>query len=391
MTRTTKKSRGGGKGPVCALCQAALVASPYPDLFLHTDSPGCSVVLTDALGVCVDDTYELVDGEIYQREAPVAAPNVPVSFGGAMFIDGVAVSATPEGSGYVAVDFATRKLFESINKPVLGGSSGARGWSSISTFQRCRYLWKNQYGSGKSVIDETQPGPDALEVGSLTHLFLAIHYLQRIDPSYPIDPEAAKRFLELQLVTPAVINQAWELFDGYRAYWGTEDWMRPLAVEELVVDPRTGFSCRWDLVFEVTKPFENLLPGVYVSDHKTASKNDMVTRDQWQNDGQILGNVDLYNRLGYRKRFGPLRGACINLLIKTKVPQYLRSIVLPQKRVLSDHHKSLKIWDAEMRVAEALGSYPRSRASCVTRYHGFCPLFHHCAGVEDDGPREIDP
>lgn len=390
MTRTTRKTRGGGKAKLCALCKADLVASPYPDLLIHTESTACSVVITDALGVCVDDSYELVDGEIYAREAPVAAVNVPVSFGGAMFINGVAMSTTPEGSGYVGADFAMRKLFESIDKPYLGGSSGSRGWSSVSTYQRCRYLWKDKYGSGKSVIDETLPGPEALEVGALVHLFLAIHYLQRIDVTYPVDPEAAKRFLELQLVTPAVLEQAWSLFDAYRAFWGAEEWMRPLAVEELALDPRTGFSCRWDLVFEVLKPFENMLPGVYVCNSKTASKNDIATRDGWQNDGQILGEMDLFNRLGYHKRFGPLRGNCINLIIKTKVPQFFRQIVLPQKRVLNDHHRTLKIFDAEMRLAEATGLYPRSRAACITRYGGLCELFQHCAGVDDDSPREIE-
>lgn len=391
MTKPSKKTRRSGKGPVCALCKTSLVSSAYPDLMLHPDHAECTVVVTDRLGVCVDDVYEVVDGEIYAREAPVAAPNVPVAFGGAIFIDGVAVNASPEGSGYTAVDGAIKQLFESVGKPHLGGSSGSRGWSSVSTFQRCRYLWRHKYGSGKSAIDETQPGPEALETGSLVHLFLALHYTQRIDPTYPVDPETARRFIELKLVTPAVLSNAWALFDGYRAFWGVEDWMRPLAVEELAVDPRTGFSCRWDLVFEVTRPFENLFPGVYVADHKTAAKNDAVTRDQWQNDGQILGEIDLYNRLGYHKRFGPLRGACINLIIKTKTPQYMRSVVLPQKRVQTDHHKSLKIWDAEMRLADATGLFPRSRAACITRYHGFCELFQHCAGADDDGPREIEP
>lgn len=387
MTRGTKKS----KGPICALCSATLVASPYATLFLHTESAQCKVVITDALGVCVDDVYYIADdGQIYQHEVPVVGTPAPVEFGGGIFIDGIAVNV-PDGAGYLSVDSATQKLFASIEQPYLGGSSGSRGWSSISTFQRCRYLWKNQYGSGRSAINPDTPGPDALEIGSLVHLFLAIHYSQRINPLYPIDPEQAKRFLALAPVTPATLETAWQLFDAYRVYWGDEEWMKPLAVEELAVDPRTGFSCRWDLIFEVVKPYENMLPGVYVCNHKTGSANSQVMREQWMNDGQVLGEIDLYQRLGFHKRFGALRGNCINLIIKTKVPQFLRSIVLPQKRVLTDHHKSLKIWDAEMRVAEATGSFPRSRAACITKYQGFCPLFQHCAGGDDDAPREIDP
>jgi len=122
MTKPSKKTRRSGKGPVCALCKASLVPSAYPDLMLHPDHAECTVIITDGLGVCVDDAYEVVDGEIYAREAPVVAPNVPVAFGGAIFIDGVAMSASPEGSGYTAVDGAIKQLFETVGKPHLGGS-----------------------------------------------------------------------------------------------------------------------------------------------------------------------------------------------------------------------------------------------------------------------------
>ncbi len=143
-----------------------------------------------------------------------------------------------------------------------------------------------------------------------------------------------------------------------------------------------------DLVFRVEKPHENLLPGVFCVNHKTASDNGMVTREQWKNDGQILGEIDLYERLGYHKKWGQLRGACINLIIKTKSPQYTRSYVYPARGILRDHRKGLKIWSAAMDMAEATGIYPRARAACVTKFRGFCELHEHCAGADE--PREIE-
>ncbi len=379
----------GSKKPKCVLCGAALVDSSTDGFLLHTDVAGCEVVITDRLGVCVDDVYELIDGQVYERLVMAVTTPAPVDFSGVVYSDGVPV-AGHDASAFLSADAGARRLFDSINRPYLGGSSGSRGWSSVSTFQKCPYLWQVKYRGAKSLYNPDVPGPEALEIGSLTHLFLAIHYSQRIDPTYPVDPYAARRFLSLAPVTPAYLEAAWQLFDGYLAYWGDEAWMTPLAVEELAVDPRSGFSCRWDLIFRVDAPFENMLPGIYVCNSKTAGDNSAVTRDQWKNDGQILGEIDLYQRLGYHRRFGPLRAACVNILIKTKVPQYTRSLVIPSKPILRDHHNSLRVWDAQMRLAEATGNYPRSRASCITRYRGFCELFDHCAGADGDLPREVD-
>ena len=163
--------------------------------------------------------------------------------------------------------------------------------------------------------------------------------------------------------------------------------MTPLAVEHLAADPRDGVSCRWDLVFRIDRPFMGQLPGVYVCNTKTASDKGKTTLEQWHNDGQILGEVDLYSRLKYEKLWGPLRGACINLVIKTKVPQYHRTWVSPSKAVLRSHRYERGIWIAQMELAAATGLYPRSRAPCVTKWRGLCELFDHCAGA--DAPREF--
>lgn len=374
----------------CVLCRVALTSSPYDGIWLHPDVTTCRVRVTDNLGISADDAYVIEGGQLYASEATAATATEPVAVGGAVFTtDGVVMF--DQTSAWFSADVGAKRLFDQIEQPYLGGSSGLRGWSSISTYQKCPHLWKLKYGGGSRTLARgDEPGPQALEIGSLVHLFLAIHYSQRINPLYPCDPEQAKRFLELVPVTPAYLEEAWRLFDGHRAYYGDESWMKPLAVEEQVVDPRTGFSCRWDLVFEVPEPYETLLPGVYVCNHKTGSANTLVGREEWRNDGQIFGEIDLYDQLGYHRRWGALRGAYINRIIKTKTPQYQRIFVQPSKGVLKEHRKSLAVWTAQMEVAAATGNYPRARAACVTRYQGLCEQFDNCAGSTGDEPREIE-
>lgn len=370
----------------CVLCRVALTSSTYDGLWLHPDVDTCRVRVTDNLGISVDDQYVVEAGQLYATATEASA--APVEFGGAVFTtDGEVIFDT--ASAFFSADTGAKRLFDQIEQPFLGGASGPRGWSSVSTFQRCPHLWKSKYGGGPRKFGE-QPGPPALEIGSLTHLFLSIHYMQRINPLYPCDPEQAKRFLQLVPVTPNFIEEAWRLFDGHRAYYGDESWMRPLAVEEQAVDPRSGFSCRWDLVFEVIEPYETLLPGVYVCNHKTGSANTLVSREEWRNDGQIFGEIDLYEQLGYHRRWGALRGAIVNRIVKTKAPQYQRIFVQPTKSVLKSHRKSLAIWSAAMATAEATGNFPQARAACVTRYQGLCELFDECAGSTGDEPREIE-
>lgn len=380
-TRTPKRK--------CVLCGTALSPSPYEGIFIHSETPACQVAVADHLGISIDETYELVNGEVFARAADdPPADNALVEFGGTVFTVNGQPIITNEAAFY-STESAAKKMFEAADKPYLGGASGLRGWSSISTFQTCRYLWKSKYG-GRNILGD-RPGTESQEIGSLVHIFLALHYMRRIDSSYPIVPEDARRFFELAPVTPGYLQHAWLLFDAYRLHYGDESWMTPLAVEELAVDPRTGFSCRWDFVFRVEHPFENLLPGVFVANSKTAGDNGMTTREQWKNDGQILGEIDLYDRLGYHRRWGALRAACVNLLIKTKVPQFHRAWVYPPKAILRDHHKSLKVWTAEMDLAAATGDYRRSRASCVTKWRGLCELHDHCSGADGDAPREIEP
>lgn len=374
------------KSRTCLLCGTAVTPTAYEGLFLHAPEAGCGVRVTNHLGLSIDDLYEVVDGEIFTLSRSVEDVEVSAMAIAPMVIDGATAGDGGATTGFVSIDVASRRLFDNVGLPFPGGMSGLKGWSSISTFQACRYLWKQKYGI-KTAVDESIPKSEALEVGSIVHLLLAVHYSRIIDPAYPLTVEDTISALRALLVVPAYLDKAVSYVQGYFVEYHDElDWMRPLAVEHLATDPITGVSCRWDIVFEIIKPHRGQLPGVYVCNTKTARDAGRVTMEQWKNDGQILGEIDLYRRLKYEKRWGKLRGACINLIIKTQVPAYRRSWIHPSDAVLRNHVHDRAVWLAEMAMAEATGLYPRSRASCVTKY-GLCQLHDHCAGA--DAPREI--
>jgi hypothetical protein len=106
----------------------------------------------------------------------------------------------------------------------------------------------------------------------------------------------------------------------------------------------------------------------------------------WKNDGEIIGLVDLYERIHMWRRFGPLQGVCVNLLGKQQVPQFERTYIFPSKRLVRDHRRGLQVWSAMLDLAKASDHFPRARAACITRYGGLCDHYDHCA--QEDVARE---
>lgn len=203
----------------CVLCKAPLSPSPYDGLWLHPESTTCQVRVTDHLGLSLDDRYG-VDAEGIFTVAAEPAEEATLGAGafetaGLITTDGVVVanlgSVTP---AFVSVEVAAQGLFEQAGLPYLGGSSGSYGWSSVSTFQKCLYLWKKTYGARDPVLGGDLS--EALEVGSITHIFLALHYSRWIDPAYPLTAEDARRYFAAAGVTPLFVDKAWTLFESYR-------------------------------------------------------------------------------------------------------------------------------------------------------------------------------
>lgn len=317
----------------------------------HPIVADCQVTFTDQWGVSLDD------------EQPI---DVLRQIDRGFFVD----TFTP-------VDVATLAAFTKRKLPRLGGPSTGFGWSSFGLFQRCQYAWKLRY------VDRAQPlvmvESPALAVGGLFHTFIALWYMKRLDPSYGISPE--ELHAELAAVcNPAFVAEAWRVFRAYALHYKFEE-ITPLALEYDLVDPRTNESCRYDMIAYIEHERPNLLPGTYVVEHKTASRFDYDTLLAWPNEGEVLGQIDLWERLKLEKRFGPLQGVIINITGKQKDPQFHRTIVAPSTWAIDSHRDDLRRWNATMQIAKATNSFPRSRRNCVDRY-GRCDWYDHCATGE---------
>lgn len=406
MSAKAAKKQESSPAVTCILCKAPLEESTARGLLLHEETKLCEVRITDKFGISLDDKYEIIDGEIYERQLPLF-PNDPIASKPTLLWDADEPKkeekalkledfkihlpiAGGKGSSLIEIptfknhEEAINSLFEEHGQDKLGGASGDLGWSSFYSFQRCPYLWKRSYLDGFRFKDEV---PNALIIGSLLHLFLALRYQTWIDLTYSINPDIAYAYLSTQGINPEALREAWRIYDAYRAeYEGEQAYMLPQAVEYHTVDPRTKESCRYDMIAKVdgtkTPPGMSLKSGTYVVEHKTTSRRDDSSLTGWVNDGEIIGQVMLYDRLKLYKRFGPLQGVIINLCGKQKKPAFDRVQVSPVRWQKNQHAKDLKVWQAFRELCVAQGSFPRSRANCINRW-GKCSQWDHCAGSEE--------
>lgn len=335
--------------PTCLLCGVALEALS-DERQRHPETDDCDVRLTDAWGVAIVE-----DGE--------AAPEPPEPL---------------DIKTYPFVDEVLAELFAKAGVPRLGGVSSGRGWSSVSTFQRCPHAWNLKYRQQKKpwILIESP----SLAIGSLIHTFLAAHYQQIIDAAYPLSPddiyEVTRRFAD-----PTFVEEAWRVFVAYRLYYQIEV-IQPLAVEYDLKDPRTGESCRFDLIAYFPETVADRLAGTWIIEHKSTSRFDGDTLEGWGNDGEVIGQVALWKRLGLDLRFGKLQGVIVNLLGKHKVPQFVRTLVAPESWQIEAHRDDLKKWEALIQLSASTNSFPRARSGCINRY-GRCSYFDECLSGED--------
>ena len=346
---------------LCLLCGARLTPVSATRQ-RHPKRDTCLVTLTDNWGVSAEPEPELE-----------AEPETD------FVVEGIVL--------YPSVESVLKEIFEAAKLPRLGGISSGRGWSGISLFQRCPYAWFRRHLAKKQAEFMPTVAPPALEIGILVHTFLAIYYTRMITPDYPLTPEAvyeAARFKG----NPELIAEGWRVFTGYRLYYMHENIM-PLAIEHDLKDPRTGESCRYDLIafFPEDEPGsgtrrDGILPGTWEVEHKTAGRFDDATLNGWANDGEVIGQVMLWERLGLDKRFGPLRGAMVNILGKQpKDQRFHRTRVAAPSWQTAQHAADLRSWEAQIRAAQASNHFPRARGNCIGRF-GKCSEYEHCATTE---------
>lgn len=283
------------------------------------------------------------------------------------------------GYPWTLFDAAVVEIFAEAKLQRPGGASGGLGWSSFSTFQRCPFLWQQQQLRGDRVSTYVNESP-ALVIGSAVHLFLALHY--EAMRGYPLDAKTLRDRLLERNCNPEYIAEAWRLYDLYSIYYANEP-IEVLAVEQLAFDPKTGESCRYDMIARFTKAYQSFAPGTYIFEHKTVPRLDDTALTGWRGDGEIIGQWMLWKRLKYDKKYGPLQGTVMNLLPKTKEPSFTRVAVNVMPWQLRAHARDLQQWLALRNLFISLGSFPRSRANCINRW-GKCQLWEHCADAEKD-------
>ena len=220
------------KTVTCAICQNEASASTAEGIFVHgsaraiaTSAYGCTVELVDKFGISFDDTYELGtddnDDEIvyHKNTAPIPEGFIATS---TCVVRGNEVPLYTFQQ-FQPIDQATQEIFDEHSLPRLGGASGDVGWSSISTFQKCPYLWQRQYMNplGRQRIETP-----AFAFGGLMHTMLALHYT-----GAGITPEEMRDALLAKNVDAEIVGDVWRIFEAYRLYYGgTKDPLRALNI-----------------------------------------------------------------------------------------------------------------------------------------------------------------
>jgi hypothetical protein len=326
----------------------------------HPQAADCEVQYTDAWGISVEldeqsDEPTIDVGRIAPEDGGIVLQRYP-------FVDDVLVEA-----------------FESYGMPRLGGKSSGMGWTSFENYQRCPYLYKMRYVENRPAIVLVESPSRA--IGSLIHAFLALYYrgmMEGVDG--PTVEEVYERVRNK--ADPTVVAEAWRVFEAYTWYYQGEE-IIPLAIEYDLKDPRTYESCRLDLIAFFPTEALGRRPGTYNIEHKSASRFDQDTIDGWQCNGEVLGQVALWKRLGLDKRFGELKGTIVNILGKQKEPKFHRTLVAPSSMQLAQHLQDLKRWEGLMNLSRSMDTWPRARNGCIGRY-GRCDYYDHCAGVEPE-------
>lgn len=351
--------------PNCILCDCELApcdldrADPAlsVELYAHPASDECLVRHCDRFGVCIDEIYDtFVATASANDDAPEEVPgSINLSI-------------------YPSMDVALGEAFQAYGLERLGGQSTGRGWSSFNLFQKCPYAWKRRYiEKAKPLIVVEAP---SIAIGSLFHALVAVMYMRQVVDGYPLTPDRLHELVRAR-AQPEYVKEGWRVFTAYRLFYAYDNFT-PLAVEYDLRDPRNGESCRYDLIAYFSDEAPMRLPGTYIVEHKTAGRFDMATTDGWGNDGEVLGQVMLWKRLGLDKRFGPLRGVIVNIAGKQKDPQFHRTIVAPSSWQMDAHADELKRWEGNIQLSRSTNNFPRARHSCVGRF-GLCEWFDHCS------------
>lgn len=278
------------------------------------------------------------------------------------------------------LDEALDKICAELGLKIRPGGASGYGWSTRSMLLACPYKYKKLYIDAPRNLTSVR-SPTALEVGGLFHQLLAFYYMLMMPARGGLNSDVDFDWVKVRLleerVSAEVVMEAFRLFDAYRFRY-ERDYIFPLDVEVEASDS-DGNTCRYDTIVRIRDNESLIMPGVYILEHKTCARFDFPTLEGWKNDGQIIGQMYIWRQARLKRKYGHLDGVIVNLISKTKSPDFRRIVIAPQAWQLSGHAKDLKVWDALENFFRATGVWPRNRASCRGPY-GLCSLHDHCAG-----------
>lgn len=276
---------------------------------------------------------------------------------------------------YKSLSSELDRLIVEHKLPLVAGGS-PKGWSRAATFEACPRAYYYRF------IKELEAERPARDVGNALHAFLALYYTGQMAVDAPKNNCVDARWLRDALlqtdVNPESIEEAWRLFDAYIGFY-REDFIKPVAAEYTAVDVRLGHSCRYDLIAQIedAPPSLNLQPGYYIVEHKSAKFFSAETLDGWELDGEIIGQILLWERARLWRKFGPLKGVIVNIIGKQKQPQFHRTIVAPQAALGKAHLKVLNHLDERIEECKRKRFWPQYFNACIGRYSR-CDYYDTC-------------
>jgi hypothetical protein len=254
------------------------------------------------------------------------------------------------------------------------GGPTEHGWH---TFEPMFHCWR-RYHLSSNAKRNGKVGK-ALAVGTIFHEFMAIHYAPYLkDGAVVLNGGITSLYDHLaQNGFTEEASEAFRLYEGYKNRYDGNDGYLSKDVEIVAVEQLVERSLPWGDPYTIRLDLVLRLPdGYWIADHKTAWARTTEFIEGWQIDPSVLGML-----WAAQEKYSPLRGASINGVIKTRVPDYDRFTFAYDTKIIADWLRMMEYKTAEKRIAQLAGWPPNFR-SCFGKY-GRCGFFEQCVyGLE---------
>lgn len=294
-----------------------------------------------------------------------------------------------------------RDIYEVLGVKNVGASR--RGSTYYKAMQLCPREFGLKYVAG--VSGRTQ---DRLVIGWLYHLLLELYYkaIQKhqlstlAEPSNPqwlwgscnVGTAAALKVLDTLAAEPGyreieAVTRA--TFEGYLEQYDRVDRWRIIAVEETVEYLRhPEYTTRLDLLVE-----DYDRGGLWICEHKSAARITEDLIDNYQMDGQVLGQQWLLKKVVDLSKYPPYRGVLVSISKKARVlasrtdpPEFTRVEVCSSEAHLRMLERTLRVRPKLLPVYADLG-WPQWLGNCSGFARGYskCEFYNLCHDYPSKG------